>query len=230
VLSLRRTEIINAVLDTLPGTTIVDLATDTGVVATAQAWTSRADMISSFATDGGMEAYFAPDGSFVLRDIPQITDPVAYVIKTGASGTLDTLTRTRPLDKLYNTVIVKPGTADASQNWDQVVAQISDTSNPRHPDRIGVRPFPPYAAPTLLTQDEALTVAEQLLSKVTGTTETLSLDALSHPGLEPGDIVRALTPLDGGADIVSHFLEQVTTDLVTGAMTANTRNDTEVTA
>jgi hypothetical protein len=225
----RKAEIKAAVLDAMPGTTIVDSATDTGVVGTAQAWTSRADMITSFATDGGMEAYFGPDGSFVLRDLPQITDPVAYLIKTGSSGTLDTLTRSRPLDKLYNTVVLTPATADTAQAWTQVVVQITDTSDPRHPNRIGVRPYR-YSAPTLLTQDDAFEVAAQILAKVTGTTETLSIDALARPGLEPGDVVRAQTPLDGGSDIVNHFLEQVTTDFASGAMTANTRNDTELAA
>lgn len=227
--SLRATEIINAVLDALPGTTILNLASDRGVVATEQAWTSRADMITAFATDGGMEVYFAPNGTFVLRNAPQISDKIAYLIKTGASGTLDTLTRSRPLDKLYNTVIVTPATADSAQAWTQVTAQITDPGDPRHPSRIGVRPYR-YSAPTLLDEDDAITVAEQLLSKVTGTTEALSLDALAHPGLEPGDIVRVLTPLDGGADIVNHFLEQCTWDLNTGAMSASTRSGIDVTS
>jgi hypothetical protein len=227
ITALRVSEITAAVLDAIPGTPIRNTATDDGVVATEQAWTSRADMIASFATDGGMEAYFAADGTFVLRDLPKITDNVAYLIKTGASGTLENLTRSRPLDKLYNTVVVTPATADAAQTWTQVVAQITDPNDPRHPSRIGVRPYR-YSAPTLLGQADAFTVAGQLLTKVVGTTETLSLDALAHPGLEPGDIVRALTPLDGGADIVNHFLEQVSWDLATGAMNANTRNSTEV--
>jgi hypothetical protein len=225
----RQAEIIAAVTDALPGVVVNSSASDTGTVGAAQAWTSRADMINSFATDGGMEAYFAGDGTFILRDLPQISDSVAYLIKTGAGGTLDTLTRTRPLDRLYNTVILTPATADAAQTWSQVIAQITDTTNPRHPDRIGVRPYR-YSAPTLLAEADAVTVAEQLLTKVTGTTETLTLDSLAHPGLEPGDIVRALTPLDGGADIVNHFLEQCAWDLATGAMNANTRNDVEVIA
>lgn len=222
-------EITTAVQQALPDVSVVNHASDTGVVATSQAWTSRADMIASFATDGGMEAYFAGDGTFVLRDLPQISDNVAYLIKTGASGTLDTLTRSRPLDKLYNTVILAPATSDPSQTWTQVVVQISDPNDPRHPDRIGPRPYR-YNAPTLLTEADATTVAAQILGKVTGTTETLALDALSHPGLEPGDVVRIQTPLDGGSDIVNNFLEQCSIDFATGAMTANTRNSTEVTA
>lgn len=222
-------EITAAVQQALPDVTVVNRATDFGAVATSQAWTSRADMITSFATDGGMEAYFAADGTFVLRDVPQITDQVAYLIKTGPGGTLEDLTRQRPLDKLYNTVILTPATADSAQTWTQVVAQITDTADPRHPDRIGPRPYR-YSSPTLLTEDDAAVVAGQLLAKVTGTTETLSLDALTHPGLEPGDIVRAQTPLDGGSDIVNHFLEQFSLDFVTGGMSANTRSDTEVTA
>jgi hypothetical protein len=222
-------EIINAVQEVFPGITIRNTATDTGTVGTAQAWTSRADQISSYATDGGMEAYFAPDGAFVLRDTPQITDTPVWTIKTGAGGTLKALTRTRPLDKLFNTVVLTPATADPLQTWTLVIAQITDPADPRHPDRVGIRPYP-YQSPTALTLEQAQAVAAQVLRKITGTTETLDLSAMAMPALEGGDVVRVLTPADSGDTIVSHFLQQHTVDLGTGDMSANTRSDTELAA
>lgn len=229
VTTRRVASIIATVQAVFPGITVRNTATDTGTVGTAQAWTSRAEQVAAYATDGGMEAYFGPDGAFVLRDAARITDPPAWLIKTGPGGSLKDLTRTRPLDRLFNTVVMTPSSADAAQTWTQVIAQITDPANPRHPDRIGVRPYP-YASPTVLTTAAAQAVAAQVLNRIQGTTETLDLAALAMPALEGGDIVRILTPADDGDVVVNHFLQQLTVDLAAGDMTANTRSDTELAA
>lgn len=225
--SAKRTdEIIAAVQGVFPGITVRNTASDTGTVGTAQAWTDRAAQVASYATDGGMEVFFAPDGALVLRDVPQITDTPAWLIKTGPGGSLEALTRTRPLDKLYNTVVLTPATSDPAQAWTQVIAQITDPADPRHPNRIRVRPYP-FQSPTALTLAQAQTVAAQLLTRITGTTETLALTALAYPALDGGDVVRLQVPSDTGDLIVNHFLQQVTIDLASGDMTANTRSNTE---
>lgn len=229
--SAKRVDVITAAVnDIYPGITVRNSASDTGTIATNQTWTSRADMISSLANDGGMDVYFAPDGALVLRNNPTINDPISWLIKTGTGGTLKNLTRSRPLDKTYNAVILTPATADSSQGWDQVTAIISDTNNPRHPSKLGRTVPYRYAAPSILTAAAAQIVAGQILDKLQGSTEMLSLGAVSNPALEAGDIVRVLTPIDGGNTIVSHFLDSAQTDLVSGAMSCGTRSNTEVTA
>ena len=229
VTARRVNEIAAAVVAVYPGITVRNTATDRGTIGTAQAWTSRADMITALANDGGSEAYFAADGAFVIRDQRQISDAVAWLIKTGPGGTLETLTRNRPLDRVFNTVVLEPATADPSQDWDQVVVQITDLDNPRHPARLGrVAPFR-YSAPTLLTEAAAIDVATQLLTKVQGSTETLSLGAMANPALEEGDIVRVLTPIDGGNTIVNHFLDSYSIDLVSSSMSCGTRASQELT-
>lgn len=229
--SRRLDVIVAAVQEAFPGITIRNTASDLGIVATAQQWTDRAGMVAALATDGGAEAFFAPDGAFVLRDVPKITDAPAWMIKTGPGGTLKTLTRTRPLDKLYNTVILTPATADAAQAWTQVVAQITDPANPRHPSRIGTRPFR-YSSPSLLTLAQAQTVAGQILTKVQGTTETFAVSAMGMSALDGGDIVRLTTYDDAGGPLsmVNHFLQQISLDLLGGDMTANTQSDVEIAA
>lgn len=227
----RAAVIATAVQGAFPGITVTNTSTDQGTVGTAQAWTSRADMVAALATDGGMEAFFAPDGSFIIRDLPKITDLPAWLIKTGPGGTLKTLTRSRPLDKLFNTVLLTPATADPAQAWAQVAASITDPANARHPNRIGVRPFR-YQSPTLLTSAQALTVASQLLTKIQGTTETFAVSAMGMAALEGGDIVRVSTFTDTGqaTTIVNHFLQQLSLDLIAGDMTANTQSSVEVAA
>jgi hypothetical protein len=223
------TTIIATVQDVFPGITIRNTATDTGTVGTAQAWTS-ARTGRAYATDGGIEAYFAPDGALVIRDAPADHRHPAWTIKTGAGGSLKALTRTRPLDRLFNTVVLTPATADARRRGRRSSRRSPTRANPRHPDRIGVRPYP-YASPTALTEAQAQAVAGQVLARITGTTETLDLSALAMPALEGGDVVRVLTPSDVGRRASSrHFLQQHTIDFASGDMTANTRSDTELAA
>lgn len=224
----RVAEIIGAVLDAVPGTDVLNLSTDSAPIAVEQAWTSRADMIQSFAVDGGTEAFFGPDGTFIIRDQPQITDTPVWLFKGGPGGTITGMSRNRPLDQLYNTVIVQPASIDGSQSWTQIVAQITDPNNPRHPSIVGVAPYV-WTAPTVLTTAEANKVAAQLLTKVQGTTETLSIDAVANPALEGGDVIRALSPVPGSATL-THFIDGFTLDLTSGGMTVSTRSNTEVPA
>jgi hypothetical protein len=222
-------EIIAAVTGVFSGITVRNTASDTGTVGTAQAWTSRADQVAAYSLDGGLEVYFAPDGALVLRDVPVIIAAPVWTIKTGPGGTLKALTRTRPLDRLYNTVVLTPASADPLQTWAQVTAQISYTANPRHPNRIGIRPYT-YQSPTALTTAQAQTIAGQILTKIQGTTETLSLTAMGMAALEGGDVVQILTPSDTGDAIVSNFVQTLSIDLAAGDMTATTMNSTEFAA
>jgi hypothetical protein len=221
--------IIATVQEVFPMITVRNTATDTGTVGTAQAWTDRAAQVDAYAKDGGLDVYFGPDGALVIRDSPRISDASVWTIKTGPGGSLQQLTRTRPLDKLFNTVVLTPATSDVAQTWSQVVAQITDTNDPRHPNRIGVRPYP-YQSPTALTQAQAQAVAGQVLARVLATTETLDVNALAMPALEGGDVVRILTPSDAGDLVVSHFVQGLSIDLETGNMTASTRSNTELAA
>lgn len=219
--------VISAVQAAIPGITVTSTASDTSQLGTSNTWPSdRAGMIQALLTDAGAEGFFTPDGNFLIRDLPTVTNQPAWTFTTGPGGTITSQTRNRPLDKLYNTVIVTPANLDSSQTWTQVVAQITDTSNPRHPNYIGVRPYT-WGSPTILTLAQAQAVAGQLLAKVQGSTESLSLGAVSNPALEAGDVIRATNPLDVGVAIVQQLIDSFSIDLATGAMTAATRSGQE---
>lgn len=219
--------IIAAVQGAVAGATVTSTASDTSQIGTANTWPSdRAAMIQALLTDAGAEGFFTPDGNFLIRDLPTVNGQVIWTFTAGPGGTITSQTRNRPLDKLYNTVIVTPSNLDGSQTWTQVVAQITDTTNPRHPNYIGVRPYT-WASPTILTVAQAQTVAGQLLTKVQGSTESLALGAVSNPALEAGDVIRATNPLDAGTAIVQQLIDSFTIDLATGAMTLATRSGQE---
>lgn len=223
VASTTRVQAITSLVQTAkPGTTVVVTATDNGTVGTQNVWTNSAvDAITSLCKDGAMDAYFQPDGSFIICDLPNAATPAVWT----ASGILKSVSRQRPFDRLYNTVVVQPSATDGSQAWPQQTAQITDPTDKRHPSKIGVVPYF-WPSPTASSAAAALFAAQSILFRVRGTTETLSLGTISNPALEGNDLVRVVIPAVNNepADIVQHFIDGFTLDLTSGAMTAATRS------
>jgi hypothetical protein len=222
----RVTEITNRIAAAVPSATISNLSTDTGTVGTIQTWTSRSDLIAQLATDGGLEVFFTPDGNAVIRDEAQVTGSPVWQIRPGTGGTLKALTRQRPLDKLYNTVIVTPSSLDGAQTWAVQTVTITDPTHPRHTSKIRTRPLR-WEARSAMTSTEALAAATILLNRTLGSTETLQLGVVSNPALEAGDVLTITDITDAGRVNVTHIIDGYTLDLVTGDMSVQTRTGTE---
>lgn len=220
----RRAAIAAIVADVFPGITVSDSATDTGTLLSEQTWTgSRWDAIKSLATDGNMECFFGPDGSFIIRDLPTIGTAV-YLFKTHEGGTITGFDRERPLDKLFNAVVVKPATTDGSQTWTPVTAEITDVTSPRHKSRIGVRPL--EISSSTATSIGASTIAGEKLLQVQGRTETVSLDSIANPALELGDTVQVVAQAWHEVPTVAltHLVDGFTFDINKWSMSLSTRN------
>ncbi len=226
-LTARTTEMKNQVQAAVPGATVTDTSGNTDIVFTIQAWTSRADLIAQLATDTGLEVFFTPDGNFVIRKEAKPTDTPVWSVQpadsTGAGGNLLSLARAVPLTSLYNLVTVVPGNSGGAQVWGPQTVQITDTTNPRHSSKIGVRPYT-YAALSVQSAAQALATATTILSRTTGSTETLQLGVLSNCALEAGDVISVTNIVDTGRVTVQHLIDSYTLDLVTGAMTVATRS------
>lgn len=221
--STLRTAAISSIVTTArPGTTVTVTATDTGTVGTQNVWSaSLLDAITALCKDGNMDAAFQPDGSFLIQDLPNLSSQAVWT----AQGVLESGTRQRPMSKMYNTVVVRPSGTNGAQTWAQQVAQITDTTNPRHPNNIGVVPYF-IDSPTIMSAGAALTAAKNMLYRVLGTTETLSLGLISNPALDANDVIRVIAPAVNSdpANIYQHIVDGFTLDLVTGSMSLNTRS------
>lgn len=220
----RRAAIAAIVTAGFPGVTVTDTATDTGTLISEQTWSgTRWDAIKQLATDGNMECFFAPDGRFIIRDIPTISTPV-YMLRTSDGGTITSYSRERPLDKLYNAVVVKPKNTDGSQTWSQVYVEITDTASQRHKSKIGVRSV---AVDNVSgSEAEATAVANAKLLQVQGRTETVALQAIANPALELGDTVQVIAQpwLDTPATAVTHIVDSYTFNIKDWSMSIATRN------
>lgn len=218
--------ITQVVEDAIPGIIVSNVSSDTGVIGSAQVWTEGPlDVISDLTRDGSTDGYFLPDGTFTIRDKPTTSTAPVWTASSGDGGVLIAASRARPTDRLYNTVVVRPSAADGSQTWAQQVAQVTDTTHPRHPDKIGVVPYF-YASPSASTAAVALNIATLTLDRVLGTTETLSLESIANPALEASDSIRAITPRlnNEPARIFQHFIDSFSLSLTTGDMTLQTRS------
>jgi hypothetical protein len=216
--------IATAVRAAVPGTVVLNLSTDTGTVGKGTSWASQAsplDVIGDLTKDGGTEAFFRPDGVFVIRDLPVVDSSPVWTL----SRTLTAAARERPLDSLYNAVVVTPAATDGSQKWPQQVVELTDTSHPLHKSKIGFAPYF-WSSPTIVSQGEARTAASAMLSRITGATQTLNLGSVSNPALDGGDVITVLAPPLGQepAQSFRHFIDSFSLDLPSGAMTLATRS------
>lgn len=214
--------VVSDAFDTL---TVSTTATDVGTVGAGKLWAeNRWDAVRDLTSDGGSEAFFLPDGSFLIRNQPALSDSPVWSVNAGSGGVLKSASRFRPTSQLFNTVTVRPTATDGSQSWTQqsVTVPVGDS---RHPDLIGSAPFF-INSPTILTAAEALVVAQRKIDQLTAVVETLQLESVANPALECGDVVRVITPnlnLETGRAF-QHFIESISLDLASGGMSLTTRS------
>ncbi len=207
-----------------PGTPVSILTADAVQVGNIAFTGTAADAVTALARDGGLEAFFRPDGQFIIRDRPTTLDTSVWTIAPGAGGTLKSADRERPMDRLYNRVVVSP--ASIAQTWQPQEAEVTDPNHPLHKSKIGIATFE-WTARTAGTASQALHIARQLLGRVLGTTETLSLGAVSNPASDVSDVIRVITPTIGRDEgtIIQHLLDTFTLDLTSGSVQAGTRSE-----
>lgn len=218
----RASRITEAVTAAVPGTSTSVLASG-GTLTAGGVWDqSRTQFVTDLAKDGGLDAYFDASSVFIVRAEPILT-PTAPDWTFSSSSNIETATRERPFDRLYNTVVVIP--ADETQTWARQTVTLSDPTHPRHPDKIGVVPFF-WSSPTLMTASAAKAAGETILQRVLGTTETVNLGGLGNPALEVGDtvsIVHPATETDPGF-AAFHLIDSLSMDLANGRQTVATRS------
>jgi len=229
---LRRDAIKEILLGGFPGYTVITTATDDGTLGSEQAWSgTRWEAINTLCADGNMEAYFLPNETFVIRDVPDLGTPVYTFATHGDKATIKDLNRHRQLDGLKNTVTFNATATDDSQDWLKEIVTVPDDS-PRSVAKLGYRNHS-HDSPTIRTSAEANAAAVLLLKRLQGKAETLQITAgPGNPGLERGDTVEVAIGQIGEepAEFLTHIIESIGSfDLRSWQQTVNTRSMVEVT-
>lgn len=222
--SMTRRDAIKQIV-TGAGFTYKDTATDTGTLGSEQTWSgSKWDAINQIATDGTMDCFFDATGTFIIRDTPTISQTPVYMYQTGDNGQIKNLDRQRTLDELYNAVKVTPASTDTNNGWTQqyIWQQITDTTSPRHPDKVGLRikEIQSYTG----TQNDGIKTAQTTLDNLQGSTETLNVESIANPALEIGDVIEVLATDRGETVYVKHLVDSYSFDLPSWTMTVSTRS------
>jgi hypothetical protein len=221
----RSTVISNVILGAVPAATFTDTSSDVGTVGAGKVWDeNRWDVVTDLALDGDTEAFFAADGSFVLRDAPGRDALPVWTVNAGDGGVLISASRERALDRLFNTVVVRPSATDGSQTWTQQTVAVTDPLSPLRAELIGTVPFF-YASPSASSAGAAQAAGARILSRVVGLSESLSIECVSNPALEINDVIRVVTPSTevDAAQAFQHFVDSFSFDVRSGRMSIRTR-------
>lgn len=216
----RRSQVIaNAITTAIPGTTVRNTSSDLGLVGALNWTTNPMDVVNTLQKDIGAECFFMPDGSYVIRDLPVLDAPPVW-----STNQAESAQRTRPMDQMFNTVVVQPGATDGTQTWTQQVVSITDTSSPLHSSKIGVRAYI-YQDNTSISSQQAHAGGLAILNRFMGSSESLNLGLLVNPALEGSDVIGVIVPgiNNEPAQSFRHFIDSFSLDLATGSMTLATR-------
>lgn len=184
-LGLDRVSVVSAqVAAAIPGGEI-RVNTTGGTVGTATTWDRElTGLVNDLSRDGSLAAHFAADGAFEINPLPQVDAAVDAdaMFTDGAEATILDLSSETVYTRLYNAVRVVP---TDNQAWSAVTVQITDATHPRHPDKIGLRPYF-MSSPTLGSSVQALEVGRAMLRRIVSTLQRVEVDTWARGDLEPG--------------------------------------------
>lgn len=138
----------------------------------------------------GFECYFDPRGVFVFRPVPdpRIGEPV-FTFDENFNPIVSEATKELSDEQTFNDIVVT-GQSSSTQNPVSAEAFDNDPTSRTYIlgdyNRVGQRvPFN-----NITTQDAAQDAANAVLFNSLGAAETVTINHVPHPALEPGDVVK----------------------------------------
>lgn len=203
------------VVDRLPSQTEFSLASTEhttpllvfGVDQGGDPWQDIQDM----ATAVGFECFFDPAGVFVFRPVPDPRrgEPV-WRFDEDANPTVVDVKRELADEQTINYVVVR-GESTSSKNPVSAFAFDDDPSSPTYVNG----PYGTVTArltfPLITTQEQAQAAADATLLNSLGAADTVTLNVVPMPALEPGDIVEVNVPDPKVSG--TYMINQMTTSL-----------------
>lgn len=177
----------------------------------------RLDAVVRYFAAAGLEVYADRLGRPLMRPTSDATTaPAVAAVKDfrpGADATLLRLSR-RGNQRVFNQVTV---VSNAPSGPDlRVVLTVDDPASPVHPDRIGLRPAPPFVSAQIPDQAAANAIARQRLASYAFATDTVDGEAVPDITLDAGDVVTIDEPLSGTSG--RYRIDTITLPVTTGSM------------
>lgn len=150
---------------------------------------NRDDAIMQLAKAIGGVVYFDALGVAHLTRVRGIGDQPDWQLSGGDGGVLVAAGRARSQGWTYNAVVVE-GENSSGDVAVRVAAVIADPTSPLLYGGPFARRPRYYRSPLISTVAQAQVTAVSLLSKVSGQSRTVRVEALPHPGLDANDVIR----------------------------------------
>jgi hypothetical protein len=147
------------------------------------------DGVEKLADSIGAECFADPQGTFVIRTQPQITDAPAWEIRSGRGGTLVSKRESLTRERVYNRVIATGQRTDGTPPVRSVVTDTDPLSPTRWDGAFG-RKSRYYSSPLLTTTGQCTTAATAILARARGLAAQVALESIVNPALDAGDVIR----------------------------------------
>lgn len=167
----------------------------------------------------GCEVFFDPEGVAVLRPVPSFDQPATWRVVGGDGGAIVRARRGQTRERTYNAFVAMGEQIDGALP----VRSMAMDNDPRSPTYYG-GPFgkkPRFLVSGMITSTaQAQAAANAGLRRYLGVARSLSVDAVPHPGLEPGALIHV--EVAPGA-YERHLLDGYALPLGPGGVTYSTR-------
>lgn len=186
---------------------------------TAEADSSRYDLLEKILTSMGYEIFLNANGYLVVRPFqdPTTLGPVFTFSADPTSGTLAHVQRRTDDSELYNHVVVRGSSDNNATAYAEV--EVVDDLSPVHKDQIGDRVYS-YPSSVVTDSGAALTLAQQFLSVKALESYEINMDAIVIPWLEAGEVVGYIDPDPAFAGPTNYFLSNFTIPMKLGTQSA----------
>lgn len=142
--------------------------------------------LQEMATALGGELFFNGAGTLILRAEADPGATPVWGVDDGAAGVIVKVDRAWSRDQSYNAAIVT--SSGPGIPYRSIARDTDPTSATYYFGSFGKKPRR-YASPLINSQAQADSAAAAILRRSLGITQSLNLDAIPNPALEPGDVV-----------------------------------------
>ena len=144
----------------------------------------RNQAITELAQSIGAEAFFRPDGAFVIRRVRSLIDPAEWVVRQ--RDNLIEGSEDADLSRSYNEIVVR---GDSTAEGSSSVWAISRDEDPSSPTYVGRAPIitGEYVSSLVTSQAQAKSMADSIRFRSQGAQVSISYAGLVHPGVAAGD-------------------------------------------
>jgi hypothetical protein len=215
-------EITRLIKASIPGVEVYDHSRNrtVGRRVTWEQDTSPWQAVTELALSIGVDVACRPNGQFVIRKMPEITDPPVWSVNIGARGVLITGTEEWDRERVFNAVIAR-GEGGTGANPVQHVEYDMNVNSPTYwHGPFGHRPKV-YSSPLLATAAQCQTAARTILARTIAPARCLEVSCVPNPALDFGDVVEVILPATSESTLTRverHMVWGYTMPLGLGAM------------